>query len=261
MQTKQTSLIIVTLVILGVAIFLLQKIKNPEEGQIVDQVQTVASTSTEAYQIKTLSYASSSNVSVVEYIQFEKMNSLNLVLEKEAKEIFAKNIKELESNYVGHTSAGVPMEGREFIINRKVSKDLIFINDTKTIVSIAYENYVDMGGAHGTFFYTSDTFSITDKNKKLALSDVFKDGFQKDMTPYIKDKIIRHPENCIRCELLGGEIDPMVESVIPENFVLGKDSIRFLYSAYDLGAYVATASGQELVIPLTDIQEYVARAW
>jgi len=259
METKRTSLILITLVILVVAIFLLQKINQPEKGQAVDQTHTIASTSTIPYEIKSFTYASSSNETTVEYVQFAKMPTVNRVLEKEARDIFNKNVKDLETSLAEYVEAGLPLEGRSFVIDRTVERDMVFINENKTIVSVAYENYSDMGGAHGTFFFSSDTIDVA-INKKLALSDILKEGYKTELTPYIKDKIIRHSETCIRCGELEGEIDPSV-NVIPEHFVIQSDGIRLLYGAYELGPYVATSGGQELIIPKTDMVAYLAREW
>ena len=260
-ETKRTIVILITLIILGIAIFFLKKINNgTDTGLPVEPAQNIASTSTAPYEIKSFTYASSSNEATVEYVQFAKLDNINITLEKEARELFNKNVKELETNLAEYTKSGAPLDGREFVADRTVAKELIFLNDQKTVASIGYENYTDMGGAHGSFFFSSDTIDVA-KNKKLALNDFLKDGYEKKLTPYIKDKIIRHPETCLRCDALGGEIDSMVETVIPENFVLQKDGLRLLYGAYELGPYVATSAGQELIIPKTDITAELAREW
>lgn len=233
-------------------------------------VQPVTSTSTVSLvlpivRVESFTYATSSINLTVEYPQFvasassslEKM--INTNLKKEAENIYNDQLKELQ---LAVTPESLPGEsGREVFFQRKVQKDAIYISVETNTISVPYYNYVDTGGAHGTFFYTSETFdSVT--GKKLALKDFMQGEYERDVFQEIKRQIMlgTSTETCVNCFKELSELED-IPVFVSDNFVLTDKGIVFLYSAYDLGPYALTSQGQEVLVSKDIVKMFISRVW
>ncbi len=225
-----------------------------------------ATTTTIQIEIKKLEYKKGPNEAVLEYPFFAKqpvrsvLAELNLELEREAHEMFNKNTAELESNLAELKKYGMDLEGREFVHERTLDADKIYTNASTSIASIVFSNYVDFGGAHGSFFYNSIAYD-TVSGSVLTLKDLLTGDYEKFLNTYITEQIKQKKPTCKNCENLGGEIDPVEGKIISDSFVLSHDGITFLYGAYDLGSYVETSAGQEIFVPKTVLAEFIQRQW
>lgn len=85
------------------------------------------------------------------------------------------------------------------------------------------------GAAHGMYSTTFVNYSILE-NKILALSDIFKPGYEAELTGLIRDKLKSDGADLIV---------PIDEVQIPSDFRLTTHSIEFLYPLYEIAPYSA----------------------
>lgn len=211
--------------------------------------------------VESFTDSSSSIQLTVEYPQFVQSAStsteklINTAFKKEAKKLYDEQLKELQNSI----SSEFPMRG-DVTFERKVQKDKAYIDVKTGIFSVSYANYTDTGGAHGTFFYTSQTIDMN-TGITLALKDILQGEYETILVQELEKEIRlgESTETCVNCssELVteGFEVN------IPKSFLLTSKGIVFLYGAYELGPYVFTSGGQEVLVSKELLQGFISRVW
>lgn len=201
----------------------------------------------------------------IEYPQFVQSSSssleslINKNFKSEAKKLYDDQLKELTQSAGFDELEGV--QPREVLYERKVQKDRVYINGGTGIFSVPYTNYIDTGGAHGTFFYSAETIDIY-SGKKIELTDVLQGEYEAYVLSSIQKQISvgSSTDTCVNCyaELASSE---NLSVFIPKTFILTANGITFLYSAYDLGAYALTSAGQEVSLTKDLLSGFIRRVW
>lgn len=193
----------------------------------------------------------------------EVKTSLNAELKNNAEALYKKGLIDANKTLKGleqfHRDG--PLNFKWTLINdQKIYTVKNYLNDDTGIFSYATKSYVDMAGAHGTFFYTSESYDLN-TGDKLTANDLFQEGYKKFLLQYLKDKVAAKSTDCLHCENLSTITDTVEKFITFDDFVLSKDGVTFLFSAYDLGSYAETASGNELFVPKTALSEYIKKDW
>lgn len=261
MQKNQKIIIGVLIVfVLAAIIFFLSYGKKDIEDTTPDVATSTATTTVSTFEIKveTLKDSESAYDVLIEYPQFTTAATgtveerLNAQFKKEAQATFEEGSAEMKQASTG-------MEGREIILEKKLQKDKTYINNETGIMSVVYMNYVDTGGAHGTSFYTSETIDLK-AGKKLVLADFLGELYVAPLVKELNRQIRTAATTCLRCDRLTDELqDLKVE--IPDQYVFSDQGITFLFGAYELGSYAATASGQEIFVDKVFLKDYILRNW
>lgn len=258
-KNQKLTLSILALFALGSAVYFLTY-----KGKVVDvtpiTATSTASTTVSSFTLKTESLKDSDPTYdvLIEYPQFENANHgsveerINEQFKKEAQGIFEETSAEMKDAAVG-------MIGRDIITERKLNKDRAYINNETGIMSVVYEQYFDTGGAHGTFFYTTETIDLK-TGEKLVLKDFLKTTSTDVVVKEIDTQVRNAATTCVRCDLLSGELENM-KVEISDHFLLSDQGITFLYGSYDLGSYASTARGQEVFVDKQFLKEYISRNW
>lgn len=268
MSMNRKTWIIIILVILVTALitWYVAKSQNAVTPPTETATSTSATTTTVTVEVKTLTYNELQNKAILEYVQFPNqparsaLAELNLEIESVANETFKKNTKELDSNLKDLQKYGMNLEGREFVHEREIDKARIYTNQNTGVISIIFQNYVDFGGAHGSFFYGSTVYDIK-TGAELKLTDFLQGDYVTFLNAYITEEIKQKTTTCKNCEQLDGNVDVVDGKVVSDSFALNADGIIFLYGAYDLGSYAATASGQEVFVSKEKLAEFIKRQW
>lgn len=284
-------------IVLG-TVFFLGKGKETENKIVINKNSIATTTPTPAVRVESFSYVIDPINITVEYPQIVHMASsslesaINANLKSEAKEIYEENLKYLKessSDFVGRTEivSITPIVSstttddvvdnatttdiatstiktkvvydRTVIFERKVAKDKTYINNEDKLISFAYEQYIDSGGAHGSFSFASKAIDI-ESGKDISLDDILKGDYKKVVIKDIEDQIRNKADTCVRCESLLSMSDEL-EVFVSESFVLSDKGIAFLYSAYDLGAYALTSGGQEITVSKERLSDNISRKW
>lgn len=82
--------------------------------------------------------------------------------------------------------------------------------------------------AHGMYTTTYVNYSI-DQKKIITLSDIFKDGYEKDLASMLREKLA---EDEVALSV------PLEEVGVPADFEITENGIRFVYSLYEIAPYV-----------------------
>lgn len=104
----------------------------------------------------------------------------------------------------------------------------VIIYSSNSNIAIGYTFYQDAGTwVHGTSFYR--TFNLNLKtNTQIKFKDYFKVTTSKDTADFLT--VFNKKLRFIDCQLTGLEEEGL-------NFIIRQDSIDFLFSAYEVGAY------------------------
>ena len=121
--------------------------------------------------------------------------------------------------------------------------------------------FVDMGGAHPNQWSRWMNFDFV-TGKPLRKQDVFKAEAKQDIESLLLDKLIRqqaeqHPEENVTSleDLQKLGFLQMTNMYIPDNFLLSKEAVLFLFNRYDIAPY----SAGEIVIkvPYEEIGQWI----
>lgn len=257
----------ILLIVLGIFFLLYMYVyRQRAVVSVIEEQEVATTTQTLHVEVNRLDYIEGPNKAVLEYVYFPKqlarspLAELNLRLDRDARETFQKNKKELEDNLVELKKYGMDLEGREFVHERMVDKSRIYTNQSAEVISIVFSNYVDFGGAHGSFFYDSAVYDMK-TGLQVTLRDILTGDYEKFLGEHITNQIIQKTATCKNCENLGGKIDPVDGKIISDSFSLSAGGITFLYGAYDLGSYAETAAGQEVFVSKEVLAEFIQRQW
>ena len=116
------------------------------------------------------------------------------------------------------------------------------------------------GGAHPNTIKTCLNIKAN-TGYVLAKKDVFKPNADKDLIPliikslstYLNRKEVRTPNTLEGLQEAGLFLN--TAPYIPENFLLGKDSVTFYYNRYEIAGYAA--GDFEVTLPLSDVKDYL----
>lgn len=121
--------------------------------------------------------------------------------------------------------------------------------------------FVDMGGAHPNQWSRWMNFDFV-TGRLLTTDEVFLPSARKDIESLLLDKLIRlqaeqHPEENVASleDLQKLGLLQMTNIYIPDNFLLGKEAVLFLFNRYDIAPY----SAGEIVIkvPYEEIGQWM----
>lgn len=123
---------------------------------------------------------------------------------------------------------------------------------TKSYIGFSthFESYT--GGAHGVHYIYYNNYSIN-QNRELSINDIVVAEFQTSLTQIAED-IFRKQEGMSETHSLKDDyfFNEGIFS-LPDNFILQKDGILFLYNIYEIKAYVFGST--KLFIPYTSISD------
>ena len=129
------------------------------------------------------------------------------------------------------------------------------------IVNVSANWFVDMGGAHPNQWSRWMNFDF-ETGKLLGMQDVFNASAQADIERILLDKLIRevsdaHPEETIQSmeDLQAKGFLQMTNMYIPNNFLLSKKGVLFLFNRYDIAPY--SAGEIVLEVPYEEIGPYL----
>lgn len=267
---KKLLILLVGLMLIGAAIFYVVSRQVIPGKPVTEEPSTSTTTYTftaSAFKTETLTYNEAPVRVAVDYPQFKDApdNSVAALINKnilaEASQLYANNLKELQDNAESFKEMGVDTSDRELIFERKLEPETIYINSSTNTLSFSYTNYYDGGGAHGTFFYRATNFDLK-TGDQIKLGMALKGTYEKFLANYVTNIIKNPTKDCENCESLDGNIaDFASSSVVSDQFILNAKGLTLLYSAYDLGAYVSTAGGQQIFVPKTALKDYINRDW
>ncbi|MEN9605063.1 MAG: hypothetical protein RJB39_748 [Candidatus Parcubacteria bacterium] len=265
MNKKTWIVVILVIIVTALVTWYVTKQKGNVETQ-PHIINPTATTTKTAFEVKTLNYSVPPNKAVFEYIQFPNqparsaLAKLNLTIESASNSAFKTATKELDGNLKDLQKYGMNLEGREFVHQHEIDKDRVYVNDTTGLVSIVFENYVDFGGAHGSFFYGSIVYDLK-TGDEVKLSDLLTGDYNTFLNAYVGEQVASKTAVCKNCENLEGKIDAVEGKTVSDSFALTADGMTLLYGAYDLGSYAATASGQEIFVPKEKLKAFIKRDW
>lgn len=214
--------------------------------------------------VESFSYSTSSIDLTVEYVQIVQSSSSSLEKmindnsKKEAEKLYKNQLQELRQSVTPEDY--LTSEQRSVVYERKVQKERVYIDANVSFMSFPYTNYIDTGGAHGTFFYSSETIDL-DTGKKLALKDFLQGGYDNFILSELNNQIqtSSSTETCVNC--YAEFVDQATEMFVSKNFIFTEKGIVFLYGAYDLGAYALTSAGQEILVSKDILEGFISRVW
>lgn len=113
------------------------------------------------------------------------------------------------------------------------------------IIHVSANMYVDMGGAHPNQWARWLNFDST-TGKRLALEDVFKPEAKQEIEQLLLLSLIARQASENTEEKVESLEDlqklgflQMTDMYIPDNFILGKEEVSFLFNRYDIAPYSA----------------------
>ena len=128
-------------------------------------------------------------------------------------------------------------------------------------VLVTADTFMDTGGAHPNQWSRWLNFSFMD-GRLFTIEDVFQPSAQESVRQMLLNSLIRqqaelHPEETITNveDLQKIGFLQFTDIYIPENFLLGKERMSFLFNRYDIAPYVAGSIVIEL--PYEEIGAYL----
>lgn len=125
------------------------------------------------------------------------------------------------------------------------------------ILSYAIERYVYTGGAHGINTRIFLSFDINTGNS-LNEEDIFKEGYETDLTPILIDCLIEQYDDMHSVADLQERYD--VNAIQPNNnFYISADGITYIFNPYEIAPYALGET--EILIPVEKIKPYLKAEW
>ncbi len=119
--------------------------------------------------------------------------------------------------------------------SKELKSKFTFNEDGVLVCQIDTYDYT--GGAHGSYASTFINFDLL-TGKQIRLVDLFKDGYEKELTKLLLSKLEK--QNKVTSEAELEEIGYFItEPLSPtENFYLNDDGFTFYYNVYEIAPYV-----------------------
>lgn len=119
------------------------------------------------------------------------------------------------------------------------------------IISIVYQNYSYLGGAHGDSVQITANYSL-ETGERLTFDSFFAD--RESAMADIKAQVQKQCESSYYSQRLFPEYEEYLDDVLVEDYwYFGKSGMRFISNEYMLGSYAAGSF--EFVIPYSDMPE------
>lgn len=169
--------------------------------------------------------------------------------------------KEVEPLYLADRAKAAPEDETPAWYNQTYSLLTFWDEGHGGALHVSATYFVDMGGAHPNQWSRWLNFDF-ESGKLLTKEDVFQASAQSDIEQLLLEKLIclqaeQHPEEKVASleDLQHLGFLQMTPMYIPENFLLGKDALMFLFNRYDIAPY----SAGEIVIeiPYEEIGPYL----
>ena len=144
---------------------------------------------------------------------------------------------------------------------RKPNKKFYFSEGKEGILNFIAETFEYTGGAHPNSWNKWMNFE-KNTGKLLALKDVFMAGSEKPMSDMLLEELIT--EMATRLEdssitslegLQNAGILNSTNMYVPDNFLLEKEKVSFLYNKYDIAPYAVGVI--TLSLPYTSVEKYM----
>jgi Deacetylase PdaC/Protein of unknown function (DUF3298) len=174
-------------------------------------------------------------------------SDIKQVFEKERDVFFQSFKKDMHENAPDTTD-----KESMFMWQQELDGSMEVFYNEPPYLSMGYQTYQYMGGAHGSTNLTLASYNTVSK-KKLLLADVFKPGFEKSVNAAIATAIRKHYG--LRPKAPLNEV--LFENTVAynENFLITRKGILFIYNQYEIAAY---AMGQiPAFVPFESVKAYV----
>lgn len=109
-----------------------------------------------------------------------------------------------------------------------VSELSVVLVNPRVVVFKSYVYSYPEGAAHGMYSNTFINYSISE-GKVLTLSDIFKQGYEKELQPMLADQAASEAELLVEPE----------EVPVSSNFRVTDEGIEFIYGLYSIAPYAA----------------------
>lgn len=182
----------------------------------------------------------------------------NAILEKDAADITT-----VCNEYINCAKAEYFENKPDYTAQKEKGEEYFWFNHTKEIsseVESGYKKYISYvlyfyefeGGAHPSSWTKVLNFDATD-GKEIVLDDIMKEGYTDILIPLIEAGIARYFEVETMADVIENAFLFQEDIYVPQNFILSKDKITFIYNRYEIAPYAAGEITVE--IPYTDIEE------
>lgn len=175
------------------------------------------------------------------YIDTIPFKSPEMLLENIAFDFF-------DSYYQATDGIENPEAAASFNWEKKVSMDICY--NERNIASLKIDKYAYTGGAHGILI---TQYAVCDlkQNKRLALDDIMKDGYEAELNRILNQKLrklngIKQEESLQNAGFFEEKIDNS------DNFFINKDGIGFFYNPYHIAPY--SAGTTELFLTFNELK-------
>ena len=126
-----------------------------------------------------------------------------------------------------------------------------------TMVYLATIDYYE-GGAHGINQQITMNFE-TKTGRQLTLADIFAPGYEQPL----KNVLLKALKTKTGCKTLKALHDKgylfSMDMVPSENFILGEETITFIYNPYEIAPYAMGST--ELIIPFSDVEHLLKNSF
>ena len=120
----------------------------------------------------------------------------------------------------------------------------------KTVAYLATVDYYE-GGAHGNHQLLTMNFD-TETGQLITLRDIFADGFENQLNNILLKALKEKTGLSTLEELREKEYLTAVDIFAPENFIIGDETITFIYNPSEIAPY--TVGSTELIIPYSSME-------
>ena len=169
--------------------------------------------------------------------------------------------KDVNEFYQEDIKNGTPKDELPTWYNYEYGLTTHFIECKEGILNFLAETFEITGGAHPNSWNKWMNFE-KNTGKLLALKDVFMAGSEKPMSDMLLEKLIT--EMATRLEdssitslegLQNAGILNSTNMYVPDNFLLEKEKVSFLYNKYDIAPYAVGVI--TLSLPYTSVEKYM----
>ena len=169
--------------------------------------------------------------------------------------------KDVNEFYQEDIKNGTPKDELPTWYNYEYGLTTHFSEGKEGILNFIAETFKYTGGAHPNSWNKWMNFE-KNTGKLLALKDVFMAGSEKPMSDMLLEKLItematRLEDSSITSleELQNAGILNSTNMYVPDNFLLEKEKVSFLYNKYDIAPYAVGVI--TLSLPYTSVEKYM----
>ena len=128
--------------------------------------------------------------------------------------------------------------------------DAEVIYQSKEVITVAINGYLNTGGAHGNMNIT--LYNFDENGQVLDIDDIIKDreAFTNFVKPYFETAIKEKDNDELLTDYFFG--DPFH---LPANIGINEDGVLMLYNVYEIGSYAQGLT--EFTIPFEDVEKFL----